>query len=104
MGEQPGAERVVERFQHTRIEIEVASIIIHKADQPEIVANLFDADRLTGGPQAESIDGLSAVTSPHYCRKARTIGGPGSSQAALRVSCGHLQSATSGLSVPCRKA
>jgi hypothetical protein len=33
--------------------VEVAEIIIHKADQPELVAHLFDADALTGEDNAE---------------------------------------------------
>src|SRR6266566_7896390 len=37
----------------TGIEIEVSQIIIHKADQPNIVVNFFNADRLAGEDGAE---------------------------------------------------
>jgi hypothetical protein len=36
-----------------RLQIEVSQIIIHKADQPDIVMNFFDADRLNGEDGAE---------------------------------------------------
>lgn len=41
-------ERVVEMFQDPSFEIEVPQIIIHKADQPDIVVNFRDADCLAG--------------------------------------------------------
>jgi hypothetical protein len=33
--------------------VEVAEIIVHKADQPNLVAHLFDADALAGEDDAE---------------------------------------------------
>jgi len=41
------------RFKHPSLQIEVPQIIIHKADQPDVVVNLFDADGLTGKDLAE---------------------------------------------------
>jgi hypothetical protein len=41
------------RFQHKRLQIELSQIIIHKAEQPDIVLNFFDADRLAGKDLAE---------------------------------------------------
>src|ERR1700734_297217 len=42
------AERIFERFEHPSLQIEVSQIIIHKAYQPDIVLNFFDAHGLTG--------------------------------------------------------
>jgi len=64
-GQQPRAERVVERFQHSRIEIEVAKIILHRADEPDIVVNFFDADRLAGKNRAE-VDLFPTQTDPAH--------------------------------------
>ena len=47
------AERVVDWFSHTRIQIEVPRIIVHKADQPNIITNFLDADRMAGKDGAE---------------------------------------------------
>jgi hypothetical protein len=41
-------EWIFERFEHPNFQIEVAQIIIHKADQPDIVVHFFDADGLAG--------------------------------------------------------
>src|SRR5258708_18555550 len=41
------AERIFEWFEHPRLQIEVSQIIIHKADQPDVFVNFFDADGLT---------------------------------------------------------
>ena len=38
---------MIQRFAHARIQIEVSRIIIHKANQPDIVVHFLDADRLT---------------------------------------------------------
>ena len=62
-GQQPRAER--ERFQHSRIEIEVAKIIIQRADEPDIVVNFFDADRLAGKNRAE-VDLFPPQTDPAH--------------------------------------
>ena len=53
--------RVVEWFEHSGFHIEVTQIIIHKADQPDVVVNFFDADGLTGEDRAE-VDFLVAQT------------------------------------------
>jgi len=37
-----------ERFEHSRLQIEVPRIIIHKTDQPDVVVNFLDADGLAG--------------------------------------------------------
>jgi hypothetical protein len=42
-----------ERFKHSRLQIEVSQIIIHKADQPDVVVNFLDADGLAGENCAE---------------------------------------------------
>jgi len=42
------AEGIFERFDHSSLQIEVSQIIIHKAHQPDIVLNFFDAHGLTG--------------------------------------------------------
>src|SRR5258708_14782091 len=47
------AERIFEWFEHPRLQIEVFQIIIHKADQPDVFVNFFDADGLTGEDRAE---------------------------------------------------
>src|SRR5499433_4130217 len=47
------AEGIFERFEHSRLQIEVSQIIIHKADEPDVVVNLLDADGLTGKALAE---------------------------------------------------
>src|ERR1700724_3916685 len=47
------AERIFERFEHASLQIEVSQIIIHKAHQPDIVVDFFDADRLAGKDLAE---------------------------------------------------
>jgi len=47
------AERIFNGFEHSSIEIEVTQIIIHKADEPDIVVNFFDADSLAGKDRAE---------------------------------------------------
>jgi hypothetical protein len=43
----------VERFKHTRFEIEVSQVVIHKTNQPYVVVNFLDADRLAGKDRAE---------------------------------------------------
>ena len=47
------AERVVEWFEHPRLQIEVPQIIIHKADQPDVVVHFLDTDGLPGEDLAE---------------------------------------------------
>ena len=42
------AERVVEWFEHPRLQIEVSQIIIHKTHQPNVVVHFLDADGLSG--------------------------------------------------------
>ncbi len=53
--------RDFERFEHSSLQIEVSQIIIHKAHQPDIVVDFFDAHRLAGKDLAE-IDFLLAQT------------------------------------------
>jgi hypothetical protein len=55
------AKRVVERLQSFFLQIEVSKIIIHKAHQPNVVVDFFDADGLAGKDLAE-IDFLLAQT------------------------------------------
>jgi len=43
MGNTFGHEGIFQRFQHASLQIEVTQIIIHKADQPDVVVNLFNA-------------------------------------------------------------
>src|SRR5215510_15205894 len=61
MGNSFWAEWIFERFEHSRLQIEVPKIIIHKADQPDVVVHFFDADSLSGRDRAE-VDFLLAQT------------------------------------------
>ena len=40
-------------FQRTCLEIEVSYVVIHKANQPDIIVNFLDDDRLAGQGRAE---------------------------------------------------
>jgi len=51
----------LQRFEHPSFQIEIPQIIIHKADQPDVVVHFFDAHRLSGKDLAE-IDFLVAQT------------------------------------------
>jgi integrase len=53
--------------------IEVAEIIVHEADEPNLAADLFDADALTGEDQAE-IDLVPIETLRAACRRAGLSG------------------------------
>jgi hypothetical protein len=55
------SERIFERFEHPRLQVEVSQIIIHKTHQPNVVVHFFDTDRLAGKDLAE-IDLLLAQT------------------------------------------
>ena len=46
-------EGVVERLQGFLLQVYIAEIIIHKADEPDAVIDFFDADGLTGQAGAE---------------------------------------------------
>src|ERR1700752_2662542 len=72
------AERICERFEHPRLQIEVPQIIIHKADQPDVVVDFFDADGLSGKDLAE-IDFFLGGDSRYpasRCRDAGKVGRP----------------------------
>ncbi len=43
----------MERFEFACLVVEVAEIIVHEADEPNVLAHLFDADALTGEDDAE---------------------------------------------------
>ena len=45
---QSGAERVVEWLQGPLLELDVAEIVVHEADEPNVVVDLLNAKRLTG--------------------------------------------------------
>jgi hypothetical protein len=47
-GDNLGAERVVERLQGPLLELDVAEIVAHEADEPNIIVDLLNAKRLTG--------------------------------------------------------
>ena len=47
------AEWVVEGFEDPCLQIEVSQVVIHKANQPDIIVHFFDADRLAGEDSAE---------------------------------------------------
>src|ERR1700738_215038 len=47
-GEQPRAERVVEGLQGSLLQIDVSEILAHKAEDPNSVVDLLDADALAG--------------------------------------------------------
>ena len=47
-GDNLGTERVVERLQGPLLELDIAEIVIHEADEPNAVVNLLDAEPLTG--------------------------------------------------------
>jgi hypothetical protein len=42
------AERVVEWLQGTLLELDVAEIVVHEADEPNVIVDLLNAKRLTG--------------------------------------------------------
>jgi hypothetical protein len=46
-------EWVVERFQQPRFKIKISQVVIHKANQPDIIVHFFEADRLAGKDRAE---------------------------------------------------
>src|SRR5262249_23595879 len=48
VGDNLGAERVVERLQGPLLELDVAEIVVHEADEPNAVVDLLNAERLTG--------------------------------------------------------
>jgi hypothetical protein len=48
IGDNLGAERVVERLQGPLLELDVAEIVAHEADEPNVVIDLLNAKRLTG--------------------------------------------------------
>jgi hypothetical protein len=50
---QPRAERVVNWLQQARLAIDVSSIVIHKANKPDIAVNSFDPSGLAGKDRAE---------------------------------------------------
>ena len=41
------AERIFEWFEHPSFQIEVSQIILHKADQPDLVVDFLDTDGLS---------------------------------------------------------
>jgi ABC-type uncharacterized transport system substrate-binding protein len=43
----------LDRFESARLVVEVSEIIVHKADQPNLVAHLFDTNALAGEDDAE---------------------------------------------------
>src|ERR1700747_848507 len=48
MGDNPRAERIVERLQGLLLQVDIAQIIIHEADEPNALVDLLEAKRLTG--------------------------------------------------------
>ena len=56
----------MEWFEPACLIIEVSQIVVHKACQPDMVFDLFDADGLTGEDQTE-IDLLAPVTDASAC-------------------------------------
>jgi len=48
MGDNLWAEWIVERLQGPLLQVDVAQIVIHEADEPDALVNLLDAERLTG--------------------------------------------------------
>jgi hypothetical protein len=47
-GDNLGTERVVERLQGPLLELDVAEIVVHEADEPNVIVDLLNAKRLTG--------------------------------------------------------
>jgi hypothetical protein len=47
-GDNLGAERVVEWLQGPLLELDVAEIVVHEADEPNVIVDLLNAKRLTG--------------------------------------------------------
>ena len=47
MSDNPRAERVIEWLQRSLLQVDIAEIIIHEADEPNAVVNFLDAERLT---------------------------------------------------------
>jgi hypothetical protein len=48
IGDNLGAERVVERLQGPLLELDVAEIVVHEADEPNVIVDLLNAKCLTG--------------------------------------------------------
>ena len=48
MGDNPRAERIVEGLQGLLLQVDIAQIIIHEADEPNALVDLLEAKRLTG--------------------------------------------------------
>ncbi len=46
-------EGILDRFEPTRLVVEVAEIVVHEADEPNLLADLLDADALAGEDGAE---------------------------------------------------
>ena len=49
MGDNPRAERIVEGLQGLLLQVDIAQIIIHEADEPNALVDLLDAKRLKVG-------------------------------------------------------
>src|SRR5262245_52174621 len=47
MGNTPRTERVVEGLQSPLLEVDVAEIVVHEANEPNAIVDLLDAERLT---------------------------------------------------------
>jgi len=62
-------EGAIERFQPAGLVIEVAEIVIHEGDEPDLIAHLFDADALAGEDEAE-IDLLAVEADAAACGHA----------------------------------
>jgi len=45
IGDSLGAERVVERLQGPLLELDVAEIVVHEADEPNVVVDLLNPER-----------------------------------------------------------
>jgi hypothetical protein len=48
IGDNLGAERIVEWLQGPLLELDVAEIVVHEADEPNVIVDLLNAKRLTG--------------------------------------------------------
>ena len=66
MSDNPRAKRVIEGLQRSLLQVDIAEIIIHEGDDPNVVAHLFDADTLAGEDGAE-IDFLPVEADAPAC-------------------------------------
>jgi hypothetical protein len=81
---------LLEWFEQTGLQIEVPLIIIHKIDQPDVVVNLLNTDRLAGEDLAE-VNFLSAQTDAAAAGEAGIFRSAGERMADLHLGAGMVK-------------